>query len=103
MIEAVMEEKGIKELKEAVKGVVVLGTFLIKRLKDGIDWDDAEALFKKLTQDEEFKKILKEAVDKADQIPAEVKDVSLLEGVELIQELITLIPEIQDAFKKEEK
>ena len=77
------EALGIKETKEAVQGLLAVSSFLAVRLKDGAGVDDAAALVQKLMMDDEFKKVLEAAVEGAKQIPAEVKDLSLAESLEL--------------------
>jgi hypothetical protein len=82
------EQKGVKETKEALVGAIKLGKFVAERLKDGAGFDDAMALGTKLLNPE-FRKMVNEAVQGADQIPAEAKDLSLDEGAELIEAVLS--------------
>lgn len=91
---------GIKETKEAFEGINVLALFLIKRLKDGVGIDDAVALFEKIKDDEEFKKVLSDAVGAIDQVPEELKDLELNEGIELGMLALQYVPKYIEAFKK---
>lgn len=89
-----MEAKGIKETKEALIGAVALGAFVIERAKDGIDMNDAMALAGKLASDEDFKMILQQAIMGIDQVPAEIKDISFAEAIEIagvIPELLRIL------------
>ena len=97
------EEFGIKETKEAYIGGNRLGIFFVKRMKDGIGFDDAFALIKKLATDEdpEFKAIMKAAFDKIGQVPKEIADLSMIEGMELATMSIGFVPMWIEAFKKE--
>ena len=72
---------GIKELKEALVGVNELAIFIAMRLKDGIGLDDAMAIWSKLSSDEEFKQKMVAAYDGISQVPAEIKDLDLAEGM----------------------
>ena len=90
-----MEKAGIKETKEAVLGLVVLGAFVAERLKDGAGMDDLSALVLKLL-DADFKAKLEAAVTGMNKIGEEVSDISLSEAIELIG----LLPEILEVFKK---
>lgn len=81
------QEVGIKETKEAVVALLQLGKFVADRLKDGAGWDDAVALGAKL-MDQSFRDMLTAAVDGIDQVPAELKAITLSEGVELIEAII---------------
>lgn len=83
------EVKGIQETKEAILALVVLGKFVADRLKDGIGMDDAMALGQKLL-DESFKAKVMAGINGADQVPAEIKDISMVEMLELAK----LIPDI---------
>lgn len=75
---------GIKESKEALHGILVLGAFIAKRAKDGLGADDAAALASALMGDEAFQGALKDAVDGIQSVPAELKDLSAEEAVELV-------------------
>jgi hypothetical protein len=89
------EQVGVKELKEAILGLVVLGKAVAVLAKDGVDLSDAVALGQKFAADPAFKDKVLEAVKGIDQVPAEVKDLTLAEGLELA----ALIPQIIDALK----
>ncbi len=80
----------VKETKEALKAVVVLGQFVASRLKDGAQVEDLVALFTKLAVDPEFKAVLDEGIKGLDKVPEEIKDISFAEVVELL----ALLPEI---------
>jgi hypothetical protein len=91
------EEKGIKETKEALLATATVGAFVIKRLKDGLQLDDAIALGTALLLDGEFKTLVLAGVSGVDQIPAEIKDISLAEALELAKEIPRLIDIIKGA------
>jgi len=91
---------GIKETQEALKGAGVLLVFILERLKDGVNVDDAIAIFSKFQTDAEFKKVLSEAYDGASKIKGEIKDIDLVEGLALGKDVIDLVPQIIKALKK---
>ncbi len=90
----------IKETKELLIGLNELSLLLIDRLKDGIGMDDMTAIWAKLRDDEEFKAKIEAAYKDANKIPAEVKDIDLAEGLDLVQAQIAYIPKIIEKLKK---
>lgn len=91
---------GIKETKELLVGVNELSVFLVERLKDGAQVGDAVALIDKLKNDPDFQAKLAAAYDQINQVPAEVKDLSLMEGIELVMVQANYVPKIIEAAKK---
>ena len=99
-----MDEKlGIKETKEAYIGANELGIFIAGRMKDGVGFDDAFALIKKLATDEDpaFKEVMRKAFEGISKVPAEVRDIDMIEGMELATMSIAYVPKWIEAFKKE--
>lgn len=80
-----MEQKGIKETKEMVKALLEISSVLATQFKDGIQAVDAIEIVKKcMTPD--LEKMIVNAYNGANDIPLEVKDLSLSEGLELIKD-----------------
>lgn len=75
---------GIQETKEAIKGIAELLVVVKDLAKDGIDLSDAVALGSKIVSDEAFRGALIKAVQGAQNIPAEVKDLDAAEVGELL-------------------
>lgn len=94
-MEEVKVEIGVKETKEAILAMVVLGKFVAERLKDGAQLDDALALGTKLIGDAAFKEKVMAGIAGIDKVPAEIKDISMVEAIELAQ----VLPEILAALK----
>jgi len=92
---------GIKEFAEMLCGVMAVSVFLVKRFKDGVQLADFTAFWTKLTQDAEFKQVIKDAYEGYAQIPAEVKDIKAEEIAVLTGLAGTYVPEIIEAFKAE--
>lgn len=95
------EQYGIKETKEAIVGVNELSLVLIDRLKDGYQSSDLTALVQKLLMDAQFKKVLEDAAKGINDVPKELKDLSLTEGVEIVKLQMEFVPKILAALKKE--
>lgn len=90
-----MEKHGIKETKEALLAMFVLGKFIAERAKDGVDLNDAMALFTKLVADPDFKGKLDAGVKGYEQIGNELGDVSFAEGLELAGVLLEMLKELK--------
>jgi hypothetical protein len=88
--------QGIKETKEALLALVLLGAFVAERAKDGLDLSDAVAVAQKLAGDPEFMAKVKAGIDGIGAVPAEIKDLTFAE----ILELAGVLPELLSAFKK---
>lgn len=91
---------GVKELKEALVAVNELAIFLAERMKDGAGVDDAMALYSKLASDEAFKAKMMAAYDGIAMVPAEIKDITLPEGIELAMLQVQYVPGLLAALKK---
>lgn len=94
------EVLGIKETKELVIGVNELAVELVKHLKDGVQVTDALAILDTLKTNEDFKAKLAAAYENVQAVPAEVKDISLVEGMELVMAQAAYLPKIIEAAKK---
>jgi len=92
--------EGIKETKEALKGVLALAVLMAELFKDGIQAEDAATVFMKLQTDDAFKKCLVEAYNGANLVPSEIKDLSLLEVMELAKVAIDEATKIITALQK---
>lgn len=88
---------GVKETREGILALVVLGKFVADRLKDGVQLDDALALGQKLIADPKFKDVIAAGVQGADQIPKEVSELDLADGLELAKVIPDILAELQAA------
>lgn len=79
------EKIGIKETKEVLEGLNVIAEEIISVAKDGIQVKDAAQIVEDLLLKPEFKAKLIAAVDNIKGVPAEIKDLDLVEGVELVK------------------
>ena len=94
---------GIKETTELMVAVNEVALFLVKTFKDGVDVGDFIAIWEKVTKDEEFKKVLEDAYKGYNLIPAEVKDLNLLEVADLVKLEMEYVAKIMDELKNKQK
>jgi hypothetical protein len=95
-----MEKVGIKETKEVLDGLNSVAEEIISVAKDGLQVKDAVQVVEDLIMKPEFKAKLVAAVDGINQIPAEIKDLDLAEGVQLVQFEYDGVKRIIEALKK---
>lgn len=76
---------GIQETKEALVAVNEIGVFLTTQFKDGVQSQDFVAFYDKLMSDASFKAKILIAYENYKQIPLEVKDIDVGEGLELVK------------------
>jgi len=74
----------VAQTKQALVALVLLGKTIAAAAKDGLDLSDAVALGSKLVSDEKFRDALLEGVKGIDQVPAELKDITASEALELL-------------------
>lgn len=86
----------MKETKEAIIALAVLGKFVADRVKDGVQLDDALALGTALMADGEFKTLVQAGYQGMDKISDEFKDMSLAKGLELVE----VIPKLVEILQK---
>jgi len=93
---------GVKELREAVKGVLVVAVFLMKRFKDGVQFTDFTAFYTALKEDAEFKATLEAAYNGYNQVPDEVKDIDAGETLEVVGEVLEHVDAIIETVKEDQ-
>lgn len=79
---------GIKESKECLVALVVLGKFIAEGSKNGIGLDDLGALIAKFVSDEKFREVLEAGVKGLEAVPAEIGELDASEALELVGLLI---------------
>ena len=80
--------EGIKESKELLLSLISLGAFVVNAGKDGYDLADLGSFAAKIFADSKFRELLEAGVKNIDLVPAELKDVSGEEAVELIAAIV---------------
>lgn len=94
-------EHGVKETKELLTGVFAVVKVISVELKNGFQISDLIAGFNAIQNDPIKKAQLEVALKDIKEVPAEVKDVNLAEGIELAMHVISEVPSLIEAFKKE--
>lgn len=75
---------GVEETLDLIRGGNELALDLTARiLEDGLEAEDVEEFLERLKQDEKFKAVLSDMFDGAKRIPAEIDDLTLVEGAQL--------------------
>ena len=87
----VVEKLGTQETEEMIKAMFAVTAVLIERFKDGAGLDDVLAIYEKLTKDEAFLKVITDAYAGYKNIPAEIKDLDMVEGFALAG---SILPEV---------
>jgi hypothetical protein len=91
----------IKETKEALVGLNEVSLLLAKHLKDGLQLSqDISAVVGELLANPELKDKLAEAAKGIQQVPAELSNLSMSEGVQLVMVQVDYLPKLIEAFKK---
>jgi type II secretory pathway component PulF len=94
-----MEKLGVVETKEMLKGLLALTALLATKLKDGVQVEDALAIYSKLQSDPEFSALLLAAYNGIEKVPSEVKDIDTGEAIELAITALMELPNILKAIK----
>jgi|MudIll2142460700_1097286.scaffolds.fasta_scaffold201555_3 hypothetical protein len=74
----------VKESKEALVALVVLGKAVAELAKDGLDLSDGLALGSKFIADEKFRAAVVEGIKGIDKVGPELKDIAASEALELL-------------------
>ncbi len=91
---------GIQETKEVLVAVNEIAIVIVKHVKDGVSVSDIPAIVSELIGSDSFKTTLTAAITNITQVPAEIKDIDLLEGGELAICQASYLPKILEALKK---
>ena len=95
---------GIKETLEMQIASNELTLALAPIVKDGFQFkDDISALIEMFKSNEAVKSALSAAIDKASEIPAEVKDLDMLESFQLARVQLDYMPRLIQAYAKDPK
>ncbi len=86
----------MKETKEALLALVMIGKFVTDRLKDGAQFEDAVALGQALMMDGEFKDVVMAGYKDVEKLSEELKDLDLAKIFAVAQ----ILPEILMVLRK---
>lgn len=90
---------GVKEVKEALIGVNEIAILVASKFKDGVQFGDFAAFWDAFKNEQEFKDKVEAAYNNFQNIPEEVKDMDISEGIELAMVQISYVPKLVAAFK----
>lgn len=96
----VIMEKGIEQTKEVLAGLLVLSALLAEKFKDGVQIADFAQIMQAIQDDEVLKAKLIAAYEGVEQVPAEMKDLSLSEAFDLLTAIFPEILDLIDAVRK---
>lgn len=91
---------GIKETKELVDAMAALAGAVIDQIKDGVQVSDIGELFAKAMTDEALKAKLTAGFVGAVQVPAEVADLSWMEGISLGSHVLSVVRDVAGKLLK---
>lgn len=91
----------IVQTKELVKGLLELMKVSAEIFKDGFQAQDIIDGYVKLSADPVKKAALEAALKDINAVPAELKDITLAEGIELVVVVAQELPSLLEAFKKQ--
>lgn len=86
----------MKESKELILALALVGKFVMDRVKDGVQMDDAVALGNALWAEGDFKNMVMAGYKDADKIAEEFKDFSIAKALDLAG----VIPELAQIIQK---
>lgn len=94
-----MENKGVKETKEVMVGFLVIASLMAKHFKDGVQVADFAQIMAKVAADEELKAKIEAAYKDVELVKAEVSDLSMAEGFELVSAALPELMKLVEAIK----
>lgn len=90
----------VKETKEFMIGINEISLLLVQRFSDGMQLDDATAIWDKIRNDPDFRAKVEAAYDNYQLIPKELGDLDMAEGMELGATQLQYVPKFLTALKK---
>jgi hypothetical protein len=95
----VVQKEGIKETLELTVAFLAIARMMAEQFKDGMQAEDAVEIIKKsLTP--EMSKLIVDAYNGVEKVPAEIKDLTLMEVMDLIK---IALPQILSIFSNVNK
>jgi hypothetical protein len=96
-----MDSKGIKETQEALIAVLKVAEIIVPHLKDGFQANqDLPAIFNAWMSDAEFQAKLKAGIEGIHEVPAEIKDISVGEGIALVGAIYPEVVKLLELLSK---
>jgi chaperonin GroEL (HSP60 family) len=96
-----MEKLGTKETQEAMSALLKVTAVMAKHLKDGAQLNDFAKVYADIMADEALKLALQKGYEDVKMVPAELKDLELVEGFQLFAALVPDLMAMVEALKKQ--
>lgn len=93
-------ENNVKNTKEVVVGFLAIATMLAESFKDGVQVADFAVIMAKIAADADLKAKLEAAYADIELVKNEVADISLVEGLEIVEACVPEIKKLMVAVKK---
>lgn len=90
----------MKDTKDVIVAVNEIVLFLVERLADGVSADDFFSVWNKLVLDDDFKMIMKDAIEGYQNIPDEVSSPSIQDMLDITTTQIQYVFKMIAAAKK---
>ena len=94
-------EHGVKETKEALAAIVMIGAAIAKEVKDGFDWSDLPDALATIQGDAANKAKLDAGLKDIAKAKAELGDLQVEDIAELVAHVAIQVPVVLDALKGE--
>ena len=94
-----MEERGIKETKEALDASMELLICILDLVKDGAEFKDVFHFIERLKSSPDFSAKLRKGLEGMQHIPAEMADLEMDEIVQLAMLFMQKLPRLAGALK----
>lgn len=91
---------GIEETKQAVTAVNEIALLMLKHFHDGIQAADFSVMYDEIIKDPEFTAKMLKAYQDYQQIPEEIADIDVGEGLELVKIQTEYLPKYLEQFQK---
>jgi hypothetical protein len=89
-----------KETKETLIGILTLARLLAEEFKDGAQVTDVAVVLAKISASEELKTKMLEAYNGIENVPSEVRDLTVYESLDLLATAIPEFVSLVGAIKK---
>lgn len=91
---------GVEETKQAVVALNEITLLLVKNFKDGVQAVDFSSMYDQIIKDPEFTAKMLKAYQDYQQIPEEIADIDVGEGLELVKIQTEYLPKYLEQFQK---
>lgn len=97
---SIPKDVSMKESKELVVALIAIAGLLAEEFKDGVQAADFADIVAKLATNEELKAKIVAAYTDIEKVPSEIKEVTLVEGLDLLSAVIPEVLKLLASVKK---